>query len=51
MTSYDALLLLSFGGPEGPEDVIQAARDAGCDQVLPNDVDKIVSRIDSGSSL
>ncbi len=22
MTSYDALLLLSFGGPEGPEDVI-----------------------------
>jgi len=22
MTSYDALLLLSFGGPEGPDDVI-----------------------------
>ncbi|TMR06492.1 ferrochelatase [Actinomadura soli] len=37
MTSYDALLLLSFGGPEGPEDVIPFLENVTRGRNIPRD--------------
>ncbi|WP_433335991.1 ferrochelatase [Spirillospora sp. CA-294931] len=37
MTSYDALLLISFGGPEGPEDVIPFLRNVTRGRDIPRE--------------